>query len=219
MARMLSIPGVASGGGRHRDGPRGGNRPGRPRRKVIPAADDWPAIRAWRKAERDRLVAVRVALPRAERDGANAAIGAALEQLTLARGGRLVGFYWPVKGEFDARPLARRLAGEGLRFALPVVVEKGAPLIFREWRPGIWMVPGIWQIPVPADGPTVAPDLVWVPLLGFDSAGYRLGYCGGYFDPTPGRALPPPPAIGIGYERVRLASSQAQPHHLTIDAL
>jgi 5-formyltetrahydrofolate cyclo-ligase len=186
---------------------------------VIPAADDWPAIRAWRKAERDRLVAVRVALPRAERDGANAAIGAALEQLTRRRGGRLIGFYWPFKGEFDARPLARRLVGEGLRFALPVVVEKGAPLIFREWRPGIRMVPRIWQIPVPADGPAVAPDLVWVPLLGFDSAGYRLGYGGGYYDRTLGPALPRPFAIGIGYERVRLASIRPQPHDIPMDAI
>ena len=183
------------------------------------AADDWPAVRAWRKAERDRLVAARVALPRAERDGANAAIGAALEQLTLRRGGGLVGFYWPFKGEFDARPLARRLIGQGLRFALPVVVEKGAPLDFREWRPGIRLVPGIWQIPVPADGPTVTPDLVWVPLLGFDSAGYRLGYGGGYYDRTLGRAVPRPFAVGIGYERVRLASIRPQPHDIPMDAI
>ncbi len=100
-----------------------------------------------------------------------------------------------------------------------MVVEKGAPLVFREWRPGIRMVPGIWQIPVPADGPAVAPDLVWVPLLGFDSAGYRLGYGGGYYDRTLGRALPRPLAIGIGYERVRLASIQPQPHDIPMDAI
>jgi 5-formyltetrahydrofolate cyclo-ligase len=90
---------------------------------------------------------------------------------------------------------------------------------FREWRPGIRMVPGIWQIPVPAEGPPVAPDLIWVPLLGFDSAGYRLGYGGGYYDRTLGRASPRPFAIGIGYELVRLASIVPQPHDVAMDAI
>jgi 5-formyltetrahydrofolate cyclo-ligase len=186
---------------------------------VNASGDDWPAVRAWRKAERDRLVAARLALPRDEREGANASIGAALEQLTRRRGGRLVGFYWPFKGEFDPRPLARRLVEQQIRFALPVVVEKSAPLEYREWRPGVRMVPGIWQIPVPADGPPVAPDLVWAPLLGFDSAGYRLGYGGGYYDRTLAHASPRPFAIGIGYERVRLPSIKPQPHDVAMDAI
>jgi 5-formyltetrahydrofolate cyclo-ligase len=186
---------------------------------MSPTGDDWPAVRAWRKAERDRLVAARLALPRAERERANASISVTLEPLTHRRGGRLIGFYWPFKGEFDPRPLARRLAGQGVRFALPAVVDKGAALEFREWRPGIRMVPGIWQIPVPAEGPPVAPDLVWVPLLGFDSAGYRLGYGGGYYDRTLGRATPRPFAIGIGYERVRLPSIRPQPHDIAMDAV
>ena len=65
----------------------------------------------------------------------------------------------------------------------------------------------------------MAPDLVWVPLLGFDSAGYRLGYGGGYYDRTLGRALPRPFAVGIGYERVRLASIRPQPHDIPMDAI
>jgi 5-formyltetrahydrofolate cyclo-ligase len=186
---------------------------------VSPSGDDWPAVRGWRKAERDRLVAARLALPRAEREAANAAIATALAALTHRRAGRLVGFYWPFKGEFDPRPLARQLVGQGIRVALPVVVEKKAPLVFREWRPGIRMVPGIWQIPVPADGPPVLPDLVWAPVVGFDPAGYRLGYGGGYYDRTLVVARPRPVAIGIGYERQRLATIQPQPHDIAMDAI
>ncbi|GAN71501.1 hypothetical protein ASY01nite_15110 [Acetobacter syzygii] len=46
------------------------------------------------------------------------------------------------------------------------------------------------------DGPVMEPDLVLVPLLGFDRAGHRLGYGGGYYDRTLA-ALPH--ATSIGY--------------------
>ena len=50
---------------------------------MSPTGDDWPAVRAWRKAERERLVAARVALGRADREDANASIAAELERVTL----------------------------------------------------------------------------------------------------------------------------------------
>ena len=48
------------------------------------------------------------------------------------------------------------------------------------------MAPGrlSFGIPEPINGPAVVPDVLLVPLLGFDAAGYRLGYGGGYFDRT-----------------------------------
>ncbi|MCH7865038.1 MAG: 5-formyltetrahydrofolate cyclo-ligase, partial [Proteobacteria bacterium] len=45
--------------------------------------------------------------------------------------------YWPMADELDVRPLLERLDGEGRALALPVVVAKGEPLIFRRWRPGM----------------------------------------------------------------------------------
>ena len=72
----------------------------------------------------------------------------------------------------------------GGRCALPVVVEKKAPLVFRLWEPGGRLVPGVWNIPIPADGDEVLPDVVIAPVVGFDSACYRLGYGGGFFDRT-----------------------------------
>jgi len=46
------------------------------------------------------------------------------------------------------------------------------------------MQPGIWDIPVPAVAERVRPELLLVPLVGFDESGYRLGYGGGYYDLT-----------------------------------
>jgi 5,10-methenyltetrahydrofolate synthetase len=88
---------------------------------------------------------------------------------------RTVSFYWPFRGEPDLRPLMQTVLEGGGRCALPVVVEKKAPLVFRLWQPGGRLVlPDVWNIPIPADGDEVLPDVVIAPVVGFDSACYRL---------------------------------------------
>src|SRR5690242_18515858 len=129
----------------------------------------WEEVRAWRKAQRETLIAQRLSIPRDERARRDDAITAGLRQLLPAPGGRRsIGVYWPFKGEYDPRPLMRSLHDLGVRLALPVVVERARPLVFREWWPGIRLVPGIWDIPVPAEGDAVLPDLLLAPLVGFD---------------------------------------------------
>jgi 5-formyltetrahydrofolate cyclo-ligase len=177
----------------------------------------WEQVRAWRRTERAALIARRVAVPvaaRLERDDAiTVHVRAAVPD--LAR--RHVGFYWPFKGEYDPRPLARALHREGARLALPMVATKGRPLIFRAWRPGTRMMQGVWNIPIPAEGEEVTPDTLLVPLVGFDARGYRLGYGGGYYDRTLATMAPRPVAIGIGFENGRLATIHPQPHDVRMD--
>ena len=85
---------------------------------------------------------------------------------------------------------------------MPVVMGEGLPLIFRAWNPGEPTVPGIWNIPVPPESaPELLPDVLLVPMLAFDIAGYRLGYGGGFYDRTlvKLRALKPVTAVGVAY--------------------
>src|SRR3546814_2804982 len=49
----------------------------------------------------------------------------------------------------DLRGWMRGFIARGGRVALPIVVAKGQPLVFREWRPGIKMAHGVWKIPIP----------------------------------------------------------------------
>ena len=131
-----------------------------------------------------------------------------------------VGFYWPFKGEYDPRPLARLLHARGVRLALPVVVEQARPVAFRAWWPGMRTRPGIWDIPVPDEGDWVRPEVLLVPLLGFDLRGYRLGYGSGYYDRTLAAAMPSPPlAIGVGFEIGRLETIHPQPHDVPMDLI
>jgi len=159
----------------------------------------------------------RLAIARDDRARWDGLITALLEQALPAPERMRIGFYWPFKGEHDPRPLARSLRDGGARLCLPVVLEPARPLAFREWWPGMRLAPGVWNIPVPAEGEWVQPEVVLAPLLGFDGAGYRLGYGGGYYDRTLAAMPAKPLAIGIGYELLRLETIHPQPHDVPMD--
>jgi 5-formyltetrahydrofolate cyclo-ligase len=99
------------------------------------------------------------------------------------------------------------------------VVEKGRPLAFWRWQPGMAMRPGIWNILVPAMAEPVEPDCLLVPLVGFDGQGYRLGYGGGYYDRTLAAMSRRPMALGIGYAFQRLPTIRPQPFDQPMDAI
>ncbi len=176
-------------------------------------------VRVWRKAERIRLIAERVALPverrRAARERVQAILAAEVPELRRAT----VGFYWPFRGEIELVGLVRRLIEGGGRAALPVVVEKGRPLAFWRWEPGMAMRPGVRSIPVPALAEPVEPDCLLVPLVGFDDQGHRLGHGGGYYDRTLASMRHRPMALGIGYAFQHLPTIRPQPFDQPMDAV
>ncbi len=176
-----------------------------------------PELRRWRRAERERLIALRLAVPVREREEAAEAIAGRIAP--LVKPGMIFSFYWPMKGELDLRPLATRLAKQGVRLALPVVIEKAAPMVFRPWAPGMPMERGIWNIPQPATDETVLPDVALAPVVGFSEDCYRLGYGGGYFDRTLAALSPKPFTIGVGLERQRIDTIHPQPHDIRLDGV
>ena len=178
------------------------------------APDD---VAAWRKAERVRLLAQREAIALDERREADARITELLLEGFPLLAGLLVGFYWPFKGEVDPRIAVLRLRERGARAALPLVVEKKAPLRFQEWWPGCVTQPGVFDLPVPVEGAVVVPDAVLVPPVGFGARGYRLGYGGGYFDRTLASLSPRPIAIALAREVSRIDTIHPQPHDVPMD--
>lgn len=185
-------------------------------------ADAAPAdLAAWRAAQRDQLLTARAALPVATRQAAAQAIAAHLDTMLAERfdswQGLIISAWWPIKAELDLRFWLARLAERGAIAALPIVSLPKTPLIFRGWTPDTPMQRGIWNIPVPAEGAAVTPHITLSPLLGWDSAGYRLGYGGGYFDRTLASATPSPIAIGIGLDAAHLATIHPQAYDIPMD--
>ena len=174
-------------------------------------------VARWRKAERSRLIALRCALSPEDRALHTAAIVRKLDEMISARSNEIVSVYWPIRGEPDLRSWMRDACVRGLRVALPVAVELGRPMTFREWRPNVAMARGLWKIPYPASGPDVVPTTVLAPLVGFDSTCYRLGYGGGFFDRTLAAMLRKPVVIGLGYPQLRIATIFPERHDIPMN--
>ncbi|HMM71700.1 MAG TPA: 5-formyltetrahydrofolate cyclo-ligase [Rhodocyclaceae bacterium] len=177
--------------------------------------------RARRQRLRTRLIAVRDALSAAEHADKSRAIEATLSALLARMMPTVIGFCWPVRSEFDARPLltAWLLGARERRAALPAVTDLNGLLEFRRWAPDCALAPDLCGIPAPVERITATPDLLLIPLVGFDAAGYRIGYGGGYFDRTLAVMRPRPYAIGVGFEQCRVVDVEPEPHDVRLDAI
>lgn len=133
---------------------------------------------------RREALASRAALDAATRAAASeAAARHAVRVLGPAPG--VVALFFSIRDEIDTRPLARDLASRGIPMALPVVVGRGRPLLFRRWRPGDTLASrpfGLFE--PPATSPAIEPDVLIVPLAAFDRSGARIGYGAGHYDVT-----------------------------------
>ena len=173
---------------------------------------------SFRSRLRRAKIAEREALPVTERLRAEQVIIGHLDILLAKQAPRTLAFCMPVRAEVDCRPLICRLLDAGWSACQPVVVETEAPMLFRPWTPTTTMALDRYGIPIPANGNPVLPDIVLLPLVAFDAAGFRLGYGGGYFDRTLA-ALPGRLAIGVGFELCHVDSTRPGRHDLPLDAI
>jgi 5,10-methenyltetrahydrofolate synthetase len=178
---------------------------------------DTASLKTWRKTQRERLIAERLRVTPALLETWRGQIDRSLERSFPGLAHCRLAFCWPIKGEYDARHLARTLRQRGALTALPVVKAPKQPLIFREWHPGIELAVGPLDIPYPAHSAEVVPQAVLLPMNGWDSAGYRLGYGAGFFDRTLANLAKRPVVIGVTYEMARLDSIHPQPWDIPMD--
>ena len=100
----------------------------------------------------------------------------------------------------------------------------GKDLLWHSWQPSQALVTGNYGILEPdPDSPQLAPDrvdLMLVPTVAVDRAGYRLGYGGGYYDRL--RADPlwrKIPTIGITFDFAYVETLPIDPWDLPLDAI
>lgn len=184
---------------------------------------DPPDRDGTRAAEKQRLrrdcLARRDRIGAAKRDAAATAVVALMPALAP---GAVVAGYWPIRSEFDPRPLLSHLAALGHPLCLPVVASDRQTLIFRRFLPGMALERAAFGLSVPPEAAgTADPDVVLVPLAAFDRSGHRLGYGAGHYDRALARlqAIRPRVTIGLGFAAQAVDAVPAEPHDRPLDAI
>lgn len=150
----------------------------------------------------------------------------ALRHRLIGRG-RRVGFYIPANGELNILPLLNRALWLHARCYLPIVPPRGRRKLWfaRMGDEDHWSVN---RFGIPEYGRQLKKlrigllDRVFVPLLGFDPRGYRMGMGGGYYDASLAhlrtrRAWRRPKLIGVGFEAQKVDVLPTDPWDIPLD--
>jgi 5-formyltetrahydrofolate cyclo-ligase len=182
--------------------------------------DETPSIEDTKAALRVRARAQRSAIAEAIRpDAAHAAANHFLQGVPLAPDD-IVALYWPIPGELDCKPLLTRLMDSLQPVCLPVVLGEEEPLAMRLWEQGTPLYPSGFGTLAPSEiAPHVEPDVIVMPLLGFDAWGTRLGYGGGYYDRTLAAIRKRPRLVGLAFSAQELPSIPREAHDRPLDIL
>lgn len=130
----------------------------------------------------------------------------------------IVAGYWPIRDELDAKGLVAKLMDAGQPVCLPVVLGDELPLELRLWQVGAPLYEAGYGTLAPADdAPRVEPDVILMPLLGFDRRGTRLGYGGGYYDRTLAALKKRPRLVGLAFALQEIDLIPREPHDVPLD--
>ena len=90
-----------------------------------------------------------------------------------------------IRSEISTHQLNKKIMDLGKTLSFPVIKKKSKELIFKRSNPYNYFKLGKFNIPEPTtDNLEMTPQLFFVPCLGFDLNGYRIGYGGGFYDKT-----------------------------------
>jgi len=132
---------------------------------------------------------------------------------------RHIALYWPGDGEFDPLPLAAACRQHQHTLYLPVLADENR-LIFRHWNTDGRLAENRFGIPEPMPGAGEASpmelDIIFLPLVGWQRDGYRLGMGGGFYDRTLA-GLKGPLKVGLGFSCQEIEGLPAEDWDVPLD--
>lgn len=180
---------------------------------------------------RRELRARRQAITGAVRARKGRQLAARVAALGLLRPGRRIGLYLATVEEIDTAPLLNLALSHGCLVALPRVVSRRHDRMrFHEHAGAVRATPvrrGAFGILEPQGGTVRAArelDVVFMPLVGFDAAGHRIGMGRGYYDRHFAFRLRlqhcrRPMLVGLAYAVQQVGSLPHAPHDVPLDAI
>jgi len=94
---------------------------------------------------------------------------------------KIIGGYYPFNFEIEILNILEELEKKNYIFSLPKV-SKNNEMNFFKWSKSDPLKVNKYGIPEPISGKKMYPNILLIPLVGFDYHLNRLGYGGGYYD-------------------------------------
>lgn len=181
---------------------------------------DDGSIDTAKAALRQRAHAARGALSDAERAAAAVAVAENFFADIPIDPGDIVAGYWRIRDELDCGPIFTQLMARNHQVVLPVVIGPEQALELRLWQAGEDLVDGgFGTFAPPEHAPRAEPDVMLLPLVGFDARGTRLGYGGGYYDRTLAGLSKKPRLIGLAFGCQELDDIPRGVHDVPLDSV
>ena len=193
----------------------------------LPFTPDKAALRRQLRSRRKAVSA------QTRRQAGKSLLRLALRHRLLVAGKR-IGFYMPANGEIDVMPLLQRAYAMGVRCFLPIVPGRGQRKLWfstlgqQPHRPHHWRLNrfGIHEYHPPGEKRLRAAQLerVFMPLLGFDARGFRIGMGGGYYDASLAfrsnrKAWHHPKLVGVAYSVQQVSQLPEDPWDVPLDGV
>jgi len=132
----------------------------------------------------------------------------------------IISLYWPIGDELDCYPLIEKLQQQGHKICLPSIVGAKQPLVFREFSAGDKLVSAAFGTSEPQSSAKILmPDMIVLPLAGFDKQGNRLGYGKGFYDRTIAAMAKKPELCGLAFAVQELDNIPASPHDVPLEKI
>ena len=109
-----------------------------------------------------------------------------------------IGGYYPINSEIDTLKILKKLEKKKFKISLPVI-KKNNTMDFYEWSTKKPLRVSELGIPEPYTRKKIFPDVLIVPLVGFDKNKFRLGYGGGFYDRYISRVLKFKKILTLGF--------------------
>lgn len=167
---------------------------------------------------REQLRARRHALDASTQRDAGLHLAAFATQIPAWADARHIALYLPNDGEIDTGPLLEHARQQRKTVLLPVI--SGNSLQFAVWDSATPLINNRYNIPEPhADAERLTPaaiDIIFLPLVGWDQSGGRLGMGGGFYDRSLAGVVGPL-RVGLAHRCQQVASVPRDNLDVTLD--
>ncbi len=132
-----------------------------------------------------------------------------------------IAIYYPIKSEISPLKLLKICKSLSMEICFPVICKNVNELIFSKFEDEKKLIKNKYGIYEPIKINQIFPDIIFVPMLGFDRNLNRLGYGKGYYDRTIAKLRKSKKifVIGLAYDNQMIQNMLTEDHDEKMDII